>query len=115
MQNYTVCLRISQAAKKPNDKKIEDCIGFGIAKFTPGTDQKDSKDSEYVWNILMVAKVDKLNTCYDTLLGLFCNNYLTSGFNKKSLALCYVMFYVSCFVINNQWGALTTNDITFIL
>ena len=60
-----------------------------------------------MWAILVV---DKLNTCCDALLSLFCNDYLRHGFKN---VVCYVMLCNGFLDHQNQWGGLTKSDITF--
>ena len=60
-----------------------------------------------MWAILMV---DKLNTCCDALLSLFCTNYLRHGLKN---CFCYVILCNTFLDRQNQWGGLTKSDITF--
>ena len=54
--------------------------------------------------------MDKLNTCCDARLSLFCSNYLRHGLKNE---FCNVTLRNTFLNRKNQWGGLTKSDITF--
>ena len=60
-----------------------------------------------MWAMLVV---DKLNTCCDALLSLFCSNSLRHDLKNE---FCYITLRNKFLDRQNQWGGLTKSDITF--